>query len=188
MPPARSSIALGLLLPTCPCERVSSATGLRLQVSDLLAKPGSHRSEAGSVEVHVDLGDAVVAGDVGVEVDLASLTDGMVVRGRAAATARLICDRCLTSWSESLTVPIEQIYRLRPESDDELPIEPGGWIELGDAVHDEVSLGLPRRPVCRPDCRGLCPTCGTDLNVDPCAGHDDESSSPFSALKDLFEP
>jgi uncharacterized protein len=167
---------------------MADATGLRLQVSDLLAKPGSHRAESGSVEVHVDLADASVNGPVAVEVDLASLTDGTVIRGRAQATANLICDRCLTTWSEPLIVPIEQVYRLRPQSEDELPVEPGGWIELGDVVHDEVSLGLPRRPVCRPDCKGLCPTCGSDLNTDPCAGHHDESDSPFSALKDLFEP
>ncbi len=55
-------------------------------------------------------------------------------------------------------------------------------------IRDEVSLALPLVPLCKKDCLGLCPTCGTDLNTAPCSGHADESDSPFSALQQLLEP
>lgn len=138
--------------------------------------------------VDVRLADASVAGDVDVDVSLTSMTDGLLVRGAATVPAEVVCSRCLRAWREGVSVSFEQIYRERPLSEDEMEIEPGGWIDVGDLVHDEVSLGLPRGPVCRPDCRGLCPTCGTDLNTDPCDGHGDDHTSPFAALKDLFEP
>ena len=41
-------------------------------------------------------------------------------------------------------------------------------IDLEPMVHDAVLLELPQAPLCRPDCRGLCPTCGADLNAQSC--------------------
>jgi uncharacterized protein len=63
-----------------------------------------------------------------------------------------------------------------------------GETDLNGPAKDELALGLPMAPLCRPDCRGLCPICGNDLNEDPCEGHGDDSESPFAALKDLFDP
>jgi uncharacterized protein len=160
---------------------------LRFQVSDLLAHPGTSRNEEAALPVLVELPNAVVDDEAGVDVDLRSMTDGVIARGRARATVDLTCTRCLTEWSEGLDVPIEAVYRVHPDdADDELPIESGGWIDVEPVVHDEVALAIPNRPLCRPDCRGLCPTCGTDLNTEPCDGHGDVPESPFAALQQLL--
>lgn len=161
---------------------------LRFLVSDLLARPGHHRDVTASAPLAIHLSEATVGGEAQVTATLSSMTDGVIARGRATAAARLVCDRCLLEWEAQVEARFEEVFRLRPESEDETRIEPGGWIDLAEAVHDEVALALPLRPLCRPDCRGLCPTCGTDLNTNPCAGHGDEPSSPFTALKQLFEP
>lgn len=159
----------------------------RLQVSDLIAHPGTARAEQGSDHVSVTFTNGSVDGEVGFDVMLRSLTDGVVVRGSATASVDLTCTRCLTTWSEDLTVPIEAVFRRPPDDDsDELPIDAAGWIELGPVVHDEVALGVPERPLCKDDCLGLCPTCGTDLNVEPCEGHGDTLESPFAVLRQLF--
>lgn len=161
---------------------------LRLNVSDLLSRPGHDRVEHGTAPVGVELPNVAVPGDASFEARLRSLTDGVVARGTATATAELTCNRCLTSWTSELEVPFEQVFRLVPDDEeDELPVDPGGWIDLGPTVHDEVALALPATPRCRPDCRGLCPTCGTDLNTDPCEGHGDDEDSPFAVLRDLFD-
>jgi uncharacterized protein len=160
---------------------------LRYQTSDLLARPGSARSESGEVPISVDLTSAAVHDIAVIDVGLRSLSDGVVVRGSAAVAAELCCIRCLTQWTEQLVVPVEAVFRVHPDDeDDELPVESGGWIDLAPVVHDEVSLALPERPVCREDCAGLCATCGTDLNTDPCDGHGDAPDSPFAALKELL--
>lgn len=160
---------------------------LRFQISDLLAHPGQARQESAALPVHVGLSNASVEDEVAVSVTLRSLTDGVVVRGTAETTVDLTCNRCLTGWSELLSVPIESVFRLQPEDeDDELPVEAGGWIDLEPVVHDEVALALPTRPVCKEECLGLCPTCGTDLNTEACDGHGEESDSPFAALQQLF--
>ena len=158
-----------------------------IQVSDLLAAPGTSRREAGSIPISVRSSDAAVDDDVPFHLDLRSLSDGLVGRGSAQAAMDLHCSSCLTGWTESVSVPLEAVFRLHPQDEEEYPIASGGWIDVEPVVHDEVSLALPLAPRCRPDCRGLCPTCGTDLNTDPCDGHDDVTDSPFAVLQGIFE-
>jgi len=45
----------------------------------------------------------------------------------------------------------------------------GDEIDLAPLIEEQTLLALPTRPLCSEDCRGLCPRCGTNLNVDPCA-------------------
>ena len=160
----------------------------RILVSDLLAKPGSSRKESGTVRLDIDMTNASVHADATYEATLRSLTDGLVARGDATTIADLACNRCLEINPTEIIVPFEQVYRLEPQdADDEMPIEKKSWIDLEPAIHDEVTLSLPIAPVCRADCLGLCPTCGANLNNEPCDGHEEELDSPFAALKDLFE-
>lgn len=159
----------------------------RLQVSDLIAHPGTARAEQGSDRVSVAFINASVDGEVGFDLAIRSLTDGVVVRGSIDASVDLTCTRCLITWTEELTVPVEAVFRKHPDdTSDELPIDAAGWIDIGEVIHDEVALGLPKRPLCKDDCLGLCPTCGTDLNVDPCEGHGDTLESPFAVLRQLL--
>lgn len=157
-------------------------------VSELLADPGSSRTERGSVPVSVALPNAAAEGEGTFEATLRSLRDGVVARGTVAVVVDLVCSRCLVEWSETREIPFEQVYRRHPEdADDELPLIDGHSIDLQPAIHDEVSLSLPAAPTCRPDCAGLCSVCGSDLNVAPCDGHGEGSDSPFAVLKQLFD-
>jgi len=166
---------------------LSSQGTVRLQVSDLLAHPGEAREETVIVPVAVSITNADVSSDADAQLKLRSITDGVVVRGRATTVADLTCTRCLLTWTEAMDVPIEAVFRVEPDdSDEELPILAGGHIDVGVLVHDEISLALPNRPLCSPDCLGLCPTCGNDLNMDPCDGHGEAPASPFSALRGMF--
>lgn len=160
---------------------------LRFQVSDLIVHPGRARSEIATSPLEITLPDRSVHGDVVVHVNLRSVNDGVIAAGTAKTVADLSCIHCLNEWPATVEVGFEAIFRHHP-FDDESPIESGGWIDLEPVIHDEVSLGLPPRPECRPGCRGLCPTCGVDLNVTDCGGHGEDSDSPFSPLRQLFEP
>ena len=160
----------------------------RILVSDLLSKPGSSRKESGAIRLDIDLSNASVHADAAFEATLRSLSDGLVARGDTTVAADLTCNRCLEVNTETLDVPFDQVFRQEPQDeDDEMAIEDGTWIDLEPAVHDEVKLSLPIVPVCKPHSLGLCPTCGANLNTDPCDGHEDETDSPFAVLKELFD-
>jgi uncharacterized protein len=102
--------------------------------------------------------------------------------GTVSTTLELRCSRCL----EPFTLPVNAAFDLRylPErtaapdedtEDGELGVEDasatfytGDEIDLGDLMREQFYLALPMKPLCRPDCKGLCPQCGTNLNTDTC--------------------
>jgi uncharacterized protein len=59
--------------------------------------------------------------------------------------------------------------------------------DLETPIRDAVLLAVPVGPTCKPDCLGLCATCGGDLNTGACPGHDEEGDSPFASLRELFD-
>ncbi|MBZ0251760.1 MAG: DUF177 domain-containing protein, partial [Candidatus Methylomirabilis sp.] len=61
----------------------------------------------------------------------------------------------------------------------------GEKIDLTALLDEQLSLNAPIQPLCRPDCRGLCPVCGADLNTIPCSCAPERMPSPFEKLKGL---
>lgn len=161
-------------------------TGLVLQVDDLIGHPEKSRVVTGTLPVNLRLVESTVEGQMLVSGVVTGTVDGVQADFTATANADLTCVRCLTSWIEGLEVTGSQHFSPTPDEDG-YAIS-GGEIDLAGPATDEMALGIPLVPMCRPGCRGLCPICGTDLNTDPCDGHGDDSDSPFAALKDLFDP
>lgn len=158
---------------------------LRFQVSDLLGHPGLDRWVYGEAKVFLEIGESKVSSSSATYAHLTSTSVGIVVDGWSGVMADHTCARCLATWEGPIEAEWTELFARRP-GEDESPIGVDGMIDLGPVVHDELSLALPPDPLCRPDCLGLCVECGAYLNTDPCAGHDDASSSPFAALKQLF--
>jgi len=148
-------------------------------VTDLIGRPGTRRDIdlQGTLDIHMQL--ASVTEPVEVHATLEATLEEIIVRGAVEYVQHLTCNRCLTEWSERASVAFLEVF-------DE--VDRTGRIDLEQTLIDEVALALPLTPLCRPDCAGLCPTCGTDLNTDPCSGHPDETESPFGALQQLLEP
>ena len=95
------------------------------------------------------------------------------------------CPSATVQGEVSNRLAAEQYFGVIPDEDGFGISE--GEIDLSLPARAEMALALPAAPVCRNDCLGLCPTCGTDLNSDPCDGHGDDTDSPFAVLKDLFD-
>ena len=105
--------------------------------------------------------------------------DDIRIRAHLAGTFELLCARCLTEVPTALEARFDLIFR--PEdidaepgehaiSEDETEIgyyEKGG-LPLEDVVREQVLLTLPSRVLCQEACKGLCPHCGTDRNVEGC--------------------
>ncbi|HLU52521.1 MAG TPA: DUF177 domain-containing protein [Acidimicrobiia bacterium] len=159
---------------------------LQFQVSDLVGRPGERRAVTGTMEVDLRVGESRVRGRVDAEATIEGIADGVRAMFRAKTRAHLVCTRCLTEWDADLDVSEQQVYEPVPDEDG-YRLAGDDTIDLAGPVRDEIALAIPVRPLCQPDCQGLCPTCGTDLNRDPCGGHDEPVSSPFAALQGLFD-
>jgi uncharacterized protein len=158
---------------------------LLVPVGDLIGSPGKDRPFSATVPVELSFEDVRVDGPMEVSGRVIGLIDAVEAEFTVSATAHLTCTRCLTEWDSLVEVEAQQFFR-RPPGEEGYAIT-GDEIDLFEPARDELSLALPSTPVCREDCRGLCPICGTDLNSDPCGGHGDESDSPFATLRDLFD-
>lgn len=159
---------------------------LIVPVGDLVGTLGKKRVFSGSIPVTLRLGGTVIDGPMHVEGRVRGLTSGVTTDFVISAPALVECVRCLDHWEETVTVEASQVFRKQPDEDGYRISDDS--IDLSGPAQDELALALPAAPLCRPECRGLCPTCGTDLNRDPCDGHGEDINSPFAVLKDLFDP
>lgn len=100
------------------------------------------------------------------------------LRGRLEATVRLQCSRCLERfpWSARSEFELAVVRRLEAEGADRttnddpasILVAPEGRIALEDLATEQLYLSLPLKPICRPECKGLCPSCGVNRNQDRC--------------------
>ena len=124
--------------------------------------------------------------------------DGVSFAGRIETHATLACSRCLEEHSLPLDLPFDLVYTTGPETppgderrlDDEMVTRAhmdGTRIDLKSLLSEQVYLGLPLKPLCRPDCRGLCSKCGTNLNAGDCTCAEERTEDPrLRILKSLL--
>lgn len=122
------------------------------------------------------------------------------VEGTVQSRIRLSCSRCLAEFEEplhnSFTLTFaRELPEVADESGDEgielsaeemgLTLFHGDQIDLGEAIAEQVLMALPMRPLCRPECPGLCPQCGINLNEGSCSCEQPVFNSKFAALQKL---
>ena len=97
------------------------------------------------------------------------------------------CVRCLDSFPQTLKWSFTDLYAFdkRSISESNLLVPEDGQIDLEPLLREYALLEIPIKPVCKPECKGLCPVCGGNLNKTDC-GHRPEVSSSFSVLKDML--
>lgn len=104
---------------------------------------------------------------VDLDVSLEAVEGGIVVAGTVSAPWEGECRRCLTDVTGVVSSEVRELFVAEPEEGSAYPIL-GDHIDLEPLARETVVLALPLAPLCRPDCAGLCPTCGADLNAGPC--------------------
>lgn len=118
-------------------------------------------------------------------------TGEVVVRGAVRGELEHVCRRCLRpvagSFEEDLTlVFVTGAAGEEAAQGDALPYDPrSSALDLSGAVRGEVILAMNRYVVCDPECRGLCPRCGADLNEGPCGCAVEETDPRWEALRAL---
>ena len=154
-------------------------------------RPGEVRRE--SLDVEIDpffLGGQryeAVPGHVLVELEISQASGASVFQLQFDATLSGPCMRCLGHAEVPVTVSARELHDPDAASGDELRSDYvlDDRLELSTWVRDAIALALPEQVLCRPDCAGLCPVCGRDLNVEP-HEHVEEATDPrWAALQQL---
>ena len=161
-----------------------------LDVSRALKNPGqSYRFEEDcSLEPLEVLSDPVLFRDIHVSGEyLCPGQDRISLKALAQAVADTRCSRCLTPVSLPVEAEMDVVFDRQPDPDDpDLYSFEATSLELTDAVRDALLLELPLQVLCKPECKGLCPVCGINLNENTCTCQEGaEVTNPFSALKNI---
>ena len=145
-----------------------------------------------------DEGEAYrIAAPVDVEFDIHKDKGKFRMVGRLKTELELGCSRCVDPFRFPVDVPFD--VRLLPasemsadeerevaEEDLETSYYTDDQIDLNELLREQFYLALPMKPLCREDCRGLCPQCGTNLNAGSCdcaPAWEDPRLAPLKALK-----
>lgn len=155
---------------------------MRFNVAQLLkAKPGETReAELDSSLVFDEDGARVVAPIVGT---LRLIRDhaGILVQGEVSSRVAMNCSRCLAPVELPVQFEVEEEFQPsihipggppvppRDEREDATQIDEHHVLDLAEVLRQDLIVAMPWNAVCRPDCLGLCPVCGSDRNTDTCA-------------------
>lgn len=123
---------------------------------------------------------------------------GVWVRGDLETSITCTCSRCLVEYTQPLPLHIDEEYFPTVDVNTgallEVPgLEEGSFtidahhiLDLTEAVRQYAIMAVPMKPLCRPDCRGICPHCGTNLNQGECGCRGEEGDPRWRALWELL--
>lgn len=118
----------------------------------------------------------------------------VLVRGEFRATVPQTCGRCLETFPARVSAAVDVRLEPRPARHDSVELGADDLdvdfyaddeIDLGRVLETETTLALPMKPLCREDCRGLCPVCGANRNATPCGCAAKAPDPRWVALRDL---
>ncbi len=128
-----------------------------------------------------------VPDEVPAELVVQRASTGTVFELRLTVRLHGPCVRCLTDAVLELPIHGTEYQATRPEGVEELvnAYLDDDRLDLSAWARDLVAVALPEKILCRPDCAGLCPTCGRDLNLEPHQHEEEFVDSRWSALAEL---
>jgi uncharacterized protein len=99
------------------------------------------------------------------------------------------CFRCLADTALDVAIDAQEYHAAKPGEDEELrsPYVSDDLLDLSAWAHDALTLELPDKILHDPDCAGLCPVCGKDLNVEPHTHEEQHGDPRWAALEALRE-
>ncbi len=173
-------------------------TDLKFNVAQLLREEiGGRRSYTFSEEA-LPLDEEMTLREIEGSARFTRTASGVLADVTAQGSVETPCMRCLTNATTRIGLHFRDEFHSKievntgvalPKPDEEDPffIDETHLVDLGEAIREYALLELPMQPLCRPDCKGLCPTCGADLNAGPCDCRSEEIDERFAALKTLLK-
>jgi len=107
------------------------------------------------------------------ELTLQNLEGRLLASGTLQACGAVECARCLATFQLEWEVPVDlmvlrDVHSDETEGETLLILQRDGEVDLTEPLRECAALAFPQATVCREDCRGLCVSCGADLNAGPC--------------------
>ena len=156
---------------------------LKINVGYLLAQGAGYQRV-----IELDLPRVQLADDAELDflkgsVRLSRNSRGILLQGALETHVVTECARCLTPTSVPVELELEELFSYPPSPEAAYSVEETGILDLAPLLREESILAMPMGVLCRPDCAGLCPECGQNLNEGTCDCERDEIDPRFAMLR-----
>ncbi|NDJ60057.1 MAG: DUF177 domain-containing protein [Chloroflexi bacterium] len=118
---------------------------------------------------------------------LSRTKEGILVQGDLHAGVESECIRCLDSIEQDVVISLEELYAYLSPKASEFSIGDDAILDLSPLLRAEAIIADTRGGLCRPDCRGLCADCGSNLNHDTCTCALDNIDPRLAKLRELLD-
>ncbi|MBD5444941.1 MAG: DUF177 domain-containing protein [Lachnospiraceae bacterium] len=153
-----------------------------------------------SVQIETDMTEVVIGSEAFKIVGKSpvSFTITNIGKNRAAINGQvefvflLDCDRCLKPVEEKMAldffreVSVSDMEEDMSEENDDQDFMEGYQLNVNDLLNNEIMINWPMKVLCKPDCKGICPKCGKDLNTGDCECDTFVPDPRMAVIKDIF--
>lgn len=188
--------ANSIIRPELTTVRVAGRLTMKYNVAQLLKEAtGSYRE----FEVEEDICDADYPAErVRGEVEMVRTHQGIWVRARLVVQVPQDCSRCLGPFSRTLSVELDEEYfpevdvktgyrMILPDDWEALYIGSDHNLDLTEGTRQATLASLPLKPLCKPDCVGICDRCGCDRNQEPCDCYNRHVDPRWASLRAFLD-
>jgi uncharacterized protein len=152
---------------------------MRIDVRELELGPRVIEGEVRKADLGFDSSDILVLGKILVKLTAERQLQEVRIRGAFQVDIEVPCSRCLETVRFPIAARFDQFYESNAEhplegeiglqeKDTEIAFFSGDFIEVSDIVREQILLSLPMKPICQETCKGLCPHCGKNRNLETC--------------------
>ncbi len=129
--------------------------------------------------------------DISFSGDIFKVEDSVLLNGTIKYIFATECARCLTPFDNTVETKFEAnlVHQLdENDESDEIQLKISeGCVDLEEVIKQMIYLSMPMKSVCKKDCKGICPNCGVNLNLEKCKCEDNLTDPRFDKLKDLLK-
>ena len=163
---------------------------LVFEIHELARRAGTMKTIRRTVAAPADLGIDMIGvpqgSDIDIDLRLEAVVEGVLVTGTADVILSGECARCLEGIDDQGSFSLQELYFYPGrEAEEDACWVVDDMIDVEIPLRDAVVLELPFTPLCRPDCAGLCPLCGANLNNDPEHNHGEQVDPRWEKLAGL---
>lgn len=163
---------------------------LRINISKLSEGTHHHSLKATPEEVGLD---SRFTKELQIEATLQKTSRQLYMRVEIKTGGVFTCDRCLEEFQQNISSGYDVMFVSEQEAvegdGEEVQVlsADSTHVDLADDVRQFVILGLPQKMLCREECAGLCPTCGSNLNMGKCECRQDETDARWSEVQKILK-
>ena len=163
---------------------------MKIQISDIVSGKGRHKN----IDYTFEMNPFEFEGDIikpvsscSVQGDISSKDNILFLNINIIVNLEMNFSRCLDTFIYPIDIDIEERFTNDSNSEDEAIIVIDDVLDINEVVETSIISTLPIKRVCKTNCKGLCQTCGCNLNHGSCTCDKEDVDVRFEVLKGFFK-